>query len=77
MKNGWNFMCNVDKIVFDVNQRLGELWLPAMNAPDMTSTIKNFTSADPEIYLIQTFVDREIDVLYIKTTRGWEARYRE
>jgi hypothetical protein len=77
MKNGWNFMCNVDKIVFDVDQRLGELWLPEMNYPDMSSTIKNFTSVDPEIRLIQTFVGGKLDIAYVKIDSGWEAQYHE
>ena len=69
----WNFMCNVDKIVIDAEQHLGELWLPVMNFPNMSSVIKNFTTADPDIYKIQTFVDRTADTLYVKTEEGWIA----
>lgn len=69
----WNFMCNVDKIVIDAKQHLGELWMPVMNYPNMSSVIKNFTNADPDIYLIQTFVDKEMDTLYAKTEDGWIA----
>ena len=69
----WDFMCNVDKIVIDAEQHLGELWLPVMNFPNMSSVIEHFTTADPEILRIQTFVDKTIDTLYAKTAKGWIA----
>lgn len=70
---GWNLMCNVDKIVFDVGNRLGELYLPVFNCPDMTRTIKAFTSVDPEIQAIYTYVDGKADTQYLKTIDGWVA----
>lgn len=73
MKKKWDFMCNVDKIVIDAEQHLGELWLPVMNFPNMSSVIENFTTADPEICRIQTFVDKTVDTLYAKTAEGWIA----
>lgn len=68
---GWNVMCNVSKIAIDVDNYMGILHTPEMNFPDMTSTIKNFTSADPEIEQIQVIVNGEHDVKYIKTEQGW------
>ena len=59
MRDGWNFKCNV------------YLHLPELNYPDMSCTIKNFTSADPEIEIIQTIVNGEHDVKYVKTKEGW------
>lgn len=70
---GWNLMCNVDKIVFDVVNQLGELYLPAFNYPDMTRTVKAFTSVNPEIQAIYTYVDSEPDTQYLKTIDGWVA----
>jgi hypothetical protein len=69
----WNFMCNVSTIIIDVDGKIGYLHTPEMNFPDMTSTIKNFTSADPEIEQIQVIVNGEHDVKYIKTEQGWAA----
>lgn len=74
-KNGWDVMCNVSKVVIDVDKKVGELHLPSMNVPDMSSTINCFTSADPECHTIFTYVDGVADVIYAKTSLGWEARY--
>jgi hypothetical protein len=41
----------------------------------MSSTIENFTSADPQIETIQTIVDGRHDVKYVKTREGWVAAY--
>ena len=73
MKNGWNFKCNVSTIIIDVEGRIGYLHLPELNFPDMSCTIENFTSADPEIETVQTIVDGVHDVKYVKTTAGWVA----
>jgi hypothetical protein len=72
---GWNLMCNVDKIVFDVGKRIGELHLPELNYPDMTRTIRAFTSVDPEIEAIYTYVGGEPDTQYMKTMDGWVAHH--
>jgi hypothetical protein len=69
----WDFKCNVSTIIIDVDGRIGYLHLPELNYPDMVSTIQNFTSADPEIEVIQTIVDGTHDVKYIKTNEGWVA----
>ena len=74
-KNGWDVMCNISKVVIDVDNKVGELYLPFMNVPDMSSTINCFTSADPECHTIFTYVDGVADVTYAKTSLGWEARY--
>ena len=71
MRNGWNFKCNVSTIIIDVDGGIGYLHLPKLNYPDMSCTIKNFTSADPEIKMIQTIVNGEHDVKYVKTKEGW------
>jgi hypothetical protein len=75
MSNGWDFKCNVSTIIIDVEGRVGYLHLPELNFPDMSSTIKNFTSADPEIEVIQTIVDGVHDVKYVKTEEGWVAAH--
>jgi hypothetical protein len=66
-------MCNVSTIIIDVDGKIGYLHTPEMNFPDMASTIKNFTMADPEINQIQVIVNGEHDVKYIKTEQGWAA----
>ena len=71
MKDGWNFKCNVSTIIIDIDGRIGYLHLPELKYPDMSCTIKNFTSADPEIEIIQTIVNGEHDVKYVKTKEGW------
>jgi hypothetical protein len=76
-ENGWDVMCNISKIVIDVDSRIGELYLPPMNAPDMRSTINCFTSADPECHTIYTFVGGVPDVTYVKTSSEWEAKYAQ
>jgi hypothetical protein len=73
MRSGWDFKCNVSTIIIDIDGRIGYLHLPELNYPDMSCTIKNFTSADPEIEIIQTIVNGEHDVKYVKTTEGWVA----
>ena len=75
-ENGWNVMCNISKIVIDVDKRAGELHLPEMNVPDMTSTINCFTSVDPECTVIFTYVGGKADVMYMLIDDGkWEAIY--
>ena len=32
-KNGWDVMCNISKVVIDVDNRVGELYLPSMKHP--------------------------------------------
>ena len=56
-KDGWNVMCNVSQFVIDIDTRMGHLYLPKMNFPDMRSTINCFTSADPECNAIHTYVE--------------------
>ena len=68
-------MCNVSQIIIDVEKREGGLILPDMNYPDMSSTIKCFTSVDPEINVIQTLVGGKPDVAYVKSGDKWEAKY--
>jgi len=36
----WNVMCNVSKVVIDVDKRCGYLYLPKDNVPDMRRTIE-------------------------------------
>ena len=63
--NGWNVMCNVDRVVIDVTERKGYLYLPELNYPDMESTINCFLSVDPECKAIYTFVDNKPDTAYL------------
>lgn len=70
-------MCNVSEIVIDVASRMGHLYLPKDNAPDMTSTINCFTAADPECNRIHTYVDGVLDVIYVKGKDGWTSGYSE
>lgn len=70
---GWNLMCNVDKIVFDVHNKCGYLYLPIFNVPDMAKTVKAFTSVDPEITSIYTFIDEVPDTVYHKRQDKWIA----
>lgn len=72
-KNGWNVMCNVEKIVIDVVAKSGYLYLPELNYPDMRSTINCFTSADPECNTIYTFVGGKPDTTYVLGDDGWVA----
>ena len=69
----WNVMCNVSKIVIDVDKRCGYLYVPKNNAPDMRSTIDCFTRVDDEIVHIHTFVDGVIDTQYVKFDGEWQA----
>lgn len=73
-ENGWDVMCNISQIVIDVDNRVGHLYLPKMNAPDMRSTINCFTSADPECNAIFTYVDGAMDTVYVKDKGCWSAR---
>lgn len=73
-KTGWNVACNVSKIVIDVDNRVGHLYLPVFNVPDMSKTIKCFTSVDPEIERIYTYIDGEPDTKYYLSEDGeWVA----
>jgi hypothetical protein len=72
--NGWDVMCNISKVIIDIDARCGHLYLPAMNVPDMKSTINCFTSADPECGVIYTYVDGVPDIAYFLTTDGWVAK---
>jgi hypothetical protein len=69
----WDFGCNVSEIRIDVNNKQGFLLLPEMNYPDMSSTIRCFTSADPEIEVIQTYVGGKLDTVYFKLDGEWQA----
>jgi hypothetical protein len=71
----WNVMCNVSKIVIDVENRCGFLYLPKDNFPDMRSTIKCFESVDDQIKRIETYVDgtRDTVYLYFLDTQSWQA----
>jgi hypothetical protein len=72
-KTGWNVMCNVSRIVIDVDNREGHLYLPIFNAPDMSRTIEGFTSVDPEIERIFTYVDGQPDIEYLRINGEWIA----
>ncbi len=73
----WNVMCNVSEIRINVDTKQGCLFLPEMNYPDMSSTIRCFTSVDPEIEVIETFVDGKPDTMYIKIDGEWQAIVRK
>jgi len=73
--SGWDVMCNVSQVVVDVEGRMGHLYLPKLNVPDMKSTINCFTSVDSECSRIQTYVDRVRDVIYVKDADGWRVEY--
>lgn len=72
-ENGWNVMCNVEKVVIDVASKSGYLYLPELNYPDMESTINCFLSADPECNTIYTFVGGKPDTTYTLDSDGWVA----
>ena len=74
-ENGWDVMCNVSQIVIDVDSRMGHLYLPELNVPDMASTINCFTSVDPECNRINTYVNGVPDVIYVKTDSEWHVEY--
>lgn len=71
----WNVMCNVSKIVIDVENRYGALYLPENNFPDMRSTIEHFKSVDDEIRRIETYVGGVPDTvyLYFEEFNNWQA----
>jgi hypothetical protein len=69
----WDVMCNVSKIVIDIDKRCGYLYLPALNSPNMRSVIECFTSVDPEIVHIHTFVDGKVDTQYVVHDGEWIA----
>lgn len=71
----WNVMCNVSKIVVDIDNRYGQMWMPELNCPDMGSTIKCFKNIDDEITRIDTYIDGVPDVTYAIIDGEWEARY--
>lgn len=74
-ENGWDVMCNVDKVVIDVVNKRGFLYLPELNAPDMESTINCFTSVDPECEIIYTYVAGRPDTVYLKDEDKWRSAY--
>jgi hypothetical protein len=74
VSQGWNVMCNVSKIIIDVENRCGYLYLPKLNYPNMSSTIRHFTSVDPECNCIYTFVDGQPDTVYVRDDDVWFAR---
>lgn len=74
MKKGWDVMCNIDKIAIDVTNKVGYLYLPENNIPDMKSTIECFTSVDPECSVIWTVINGEPDTVYIKNGDTWESK---
>ena len=70
----WNVMCNVEKIIVNVDKYMGELYTPELNYPDMSSTIKCFKNIDPEIKRIDVYVGEQPDMSYVKETDGgWMA----
>lgn len=73
-KYGWDVMCNVNKIVIDVEAKSGYLYLPEDNCPDMKSTINCFCSADPECNVIYTFVNNKPDTIYVRDADKWIAK---
>jgi len=74
-ENGWDVMCNISQIVIDVDSRMGHLYLPELNVPDMKSTINCFTNVDPECSRINTYVNGVPDVIYVKTESEWHVEY--
>lgn len=71
----WDVMCNVSRIVIDIENCCGALYLPKGNSPDMRSTIKCFESVDDQIKRIDVYVDGEPDILYLYflDTQRWQA----
>lgn len=49
---GWDLGCNVERVVYDVLERRGELHLPAFNKPDYSMLIACFKSMDAEVQQI-------------------------
>jgi len=72
---GWDVMCNVEAIVFDVKNYMGILHVNEFNSPDMAKTIYCFQSVDPSIKRIDVYTNNEPDVMYLKQTDDdtWRA----
>ena len=64
---GWNVMCNILRVEYDVATQTGDLYIPVGECTDMGRTIDCFTSIDSIVLVIRVHAGEFLDVCYART----------
>ena len=67
-------MCQIERLQYCFDEKVGELWLPENNCTDMRGVIKMMTAIDPGVRTIITWAGGKRDTVYFRTGEKWEAR---
>lgn len=66
-------MCQVNRVIIDIECHRGELHIPECNTPDFSRTIKLFTLIDPDIELIFVYEETSLHLVYERQGSKWVA----
>lgn len=64
--------CEVDRLEYDFNKRIGRLFMPKDNCCDMSGCVAMFERIDPHVKRIETFAAGKPDTMYGRPN-GWVA----
>lgn len=69
-----DLQCCVQSITYEPQSRMGVLFLPDLNSPDMSGCIRLFTAIDPLVNLVMVIEAGGFQVAYFKRRDGeWDA----
>lgn len=70
-----NVQCHLQKLLYDFNERRGDLMLARRDCTDMTGVIAFFKNIDPEVKSIYTWSKRDMNTSYHRRFDGtWRAQ---
>jgi len=68
-------VCEVNRVEYDFNTKIGALWMQDGQCCDMSGCLKLFKRIDPEVKRIQTYSGEALDTVYTRELSDkWESR---
>lgn len=73
----YDFMCEVDSVIFDCLTEIAEVKTTGFNYPDMTQTISFFTNIGIKPKLIKVINNGELNIEYFYNGNDWISKRGE
>jgi hypothetical protein len=66
--------CNIEKVTYDFETKVANLYLPYMNCTDMTGAIVFAKRLSPDVEQVQVFEDGHLINIYLRIADKWTAQ---
>ena len=66
-------MCEVTRISYDFDTRIGRVDMAESTCVDMSGCLGFFERIDPNVELIETFAGLKSDTIYKRGANGWDV----